>query len=363
MQLFGKKNSQRGVVNSGYIRCYLCNRHIWKVFNGVCTCENGLEVFTMPKISVIIPVFGVEKYIECCAISLFEQTLDDIEFIFIDDCTLDRSIEILKDVIEKYRLRIEEQNYSVKIVKMPVNSGLPAVRRYGIQLATGTYVAHCDSDDWVDVDLYRQLYEKIVADNADIATCDYVETNRKEVLCIRKGLLSYDKEKCIKDMMYMRTSWSMWNKLIKRNLYDNIDEYPKYYMGEDMALSLPLMLVSTKITYCPDVYYHYFINPTSSSRKHSKEDAIFRYNSVQSNLEIVKRAYSGKANAKYLKAINYMYFFQKTKLLPYSKEYEIRTLISLDLYNIIPTILFDRELNLKHKIKGSLMLLIKVLNC
>lgn len=317
----------------------------------------------MPKISVIIPVFGVEKYIECCAISLFEQTLDDIEFIFIDDCTLDRSIKILKEVIEKYRLRIEEQNYSVKIVKMPVNSGLPAVRRYGVQLATGTYVIHCDSDDWADVDLYRQLYEKIVADNADVAICDFVETNGKEVLKIKKGLLSYDKEKCIKDMMYMKTSWSMWNKLIKRELYDNIDEYPKYYMGEDMALSLPLMLVSTKITYCPDVYYHYFINSTSPSRKHSKEDAIFRYNSVQSNLEIVKRAYSGKANAKYLKAINYMYFHQKMNLLPYRKDNEIITLISQGLYNIIPTILFDRELNLKHKIKGCLMLLIKVLNC
>ena len=249
----------------------------------------------MPKISVIIPVFGVEKYIECCAISLFEQTLDDIEFIFIDDCTLDRSIEILKNVIERYRLRIEEQSYSVKIVKMPVNSGLPAVRRYGLQLATGTYVIHCDSDDWVDVDLYRQLYEKIVADNADIAICDYVETDRKTTLNVRRGLQSYEKEKCIKDMMYMKTSWSMCNKLIKRELYDNIDEYPKYYMGEDMALSLPLMLVSTKITYCPDVYYHYFINPTSSSRKHSKEDAIFRYNSVQSNLEIVKRVYSNES--------------------------------------------------------------------
>ena len=215
----------------------------------------------MPKISVVIPVYGVEKYIECCAISLFEQTLDDIEFIFVDDCTLDRSIEILMDVIERYRLRIEEQNYSVRIVKMPNNSGLAAVRRHGVQLATGLYVAHCDSDDWVDIDLYRQLYERIVADSADIVICDYVETNRKEVLKIRKGLVSYNKDECIKDMMYMKTSWSLCNKLIKRDLYGNIDEYPKHYMGEDMAVTLPLMLVSTKIAYCPNIYYHYFINP------------------------------------------------------------------------------------------------------
>lgn len=317
----------------------------------------------MPKISVIIPVYGVEKYIECCAISLFEQTLDDIEFIFVDDCTLDHSIEILKSVIEKYQNRIAEQNYSVRIVKMSVNSGLPAVRRHGVQLATGAYVIHCDSDDWVDVNLYRQLYERIVADNADVAICDYVETNRKEVLKKRKGLLSYDKDVCIVDMMYMRTSWSMCNKLIKRDLYSKIDEYPKYYMGEDMAVILPLMLASTKITYCPDVYYHYFINPISPSRRQSKKDVIYRYNSVQFNLEIVKRAYSNKADTSYLKAINYMCFFQKMKLLPFRKDNEIRALINQDLYNIIPTILYDRELNLKHKIKGCLMILMKLLNC
>lgn len=316
----------------------------------------------MPKISVIIPVYGVEKYIECCAISLFEQTLDDIEFIFVDDCTPDCSIEILKDVIERYRLRIEEQNYSVRIVKMPNNSGLPAVRRHGVQLSTGPYVTHCDSDDWVDVDLYRQLYERIVADNADIAICDYVETDRKTTLNVRRGLQSYEKEKCIKDMMYMKTSWSMCNKLIKRELYDNIDEYPKYYMGEDMALTLPLMLASTKITYCPNVFYHYYINPMSPSRIQSKKDVINRYNSVQSNLEIVKRAYTNEENTSFSKAIKYMYFFQKMKLIPYRKDNEIKVLINHDLYNIIPTILLDRELNLKHRIKGCLMILMKVFN-
>lgn len=316
----------------------------------------------MPKISVIIPVYGVEKYIECCAISLFEQTLDDIEFIFVDDCTFDRSIEILKDVIKKYQNRIVEQNYSVRIVKMPVNSGLPAVRRHGVQLATGAYVIHCDSDDWVDVNLYRQLYERIVSDNADVAICDYVETNRKEVLKIRKGLLSYDKDGCIIDMMYMRTSWSMCNKLIKRNLYSKIDEYPKFYMGEDMAVILPLMLASTKITYCPDVYYHYFINPTSSSRKHSKEYVIYRYNSVQSNLEIVKRAYSDETNLSYSRAIKYIAFFQKTSLIPFRKDKEVITLINQDLYDIIPTILFDGKLNLKDKVKACLMIVMKVLN-
>ena len=84
----------------------------------------------MPKVSVLVPVYGVEKYIERCARSLFEQTLDDMEFIFVDDCTPDRSVEILKSIIEEYRLRFAEKKYAVRFVKMPTNSGLAAVRRH-----------------------------------------------------------------------------------------------------------------------------------------------------------------------------------------------------------------------------------------
>ena len=160
----------------------------------------------------------------------------------------------------------------------------------------------------------------------------------------------------------MKTLWSMCNKLIKRELYDNIDEYPKYYMGEDMAVTLPLILSSTKIAYCPNVYYHYYINPISPSHRQSKKDVIYRYNSVLSNWDIVKRAYSNNAGTSYLKAINYMYFFQKMKLFPYHKDNDIKALICQDLYNIIPTILVDGEINFKHKFKGCLMIVLKIFN-
>ena len=86
----------------------------------------------MPKVSVIVPVYGVEKYIERCARSLFEQTLDDMEFIFVDDCTPDRSIEKLKSIIEEYQLRFAEMNYEVRTERMPTNSGQAAVRRHAL---------------------------------------------------------------------------------------------------------------------------------------------------------------------------------------------------------------------------------------
>ena len=81
----------------------------------------------MPKVSVIIPVYGVEKYIERCARSLFEQTLDDIEYLFIDDCTPDKSVDILKHVLEEYPQRKSQ----VVIHRMEKNSGQAAVRKWG----------------------------------------------------------------------------------------------------------------------------------------------------------------------------------------------------------------------------------------
>ena len=100
----------------------------------------------MPKVSVIVPIYKVEPFIERCARSLFEQTLDDIEYIFVNDCTPDKSMEVLSRVLEDYPGRKEQ----VRIITMPVNSGLPKVRRAGLEVASGDYIIHCDSDDWVD---------------------------------------------------------------------------------------------------------------------------------------------------------------------------------------------------------------------
>lgn len=115
----------------------------------------------MPKVSVIIPVYGVEKYIERCAISLFKQTLDDVEFIFVDDVTPDYSMEILNLMIDKFRLHFVEKKISVRIERMPTNSGQAAVRRHGVKLAKGDYIIHCDSDDWIDASMLQKMYCKL----------------------------------------------------------------------------------------------------------------------------------------------------------------------------------------------------------
>lgn len=116
-----------------------------------------MNVVERPKVSVIIPVYGVERYIEQCARSLFSQTMrDGIEYIFVDDCSPDKSIEILEDILREYPHR-EPQ---VKIIRHTENQGIGGTRRTGVKNATGEYIIHCDSDDWVEPDMYEMLYGK-----------------------------------------------------------------------------------------------------------------------------------------------------------------------------------------------------------
>lgn len=195
----------------------------------------------MSKVSVIIPVYGVEKYIERCARSLFEQTLGDIEYLFIDDCTPDKSIEILKKVLEEYPQRKSQ----VIIHHMDKNSGQAAVRKWGMQNATGDFVIHCDSDDWVDTDMYRAMYEKAIEENTDVVVCDYIITDGNNVIIKKKGCQSTEIQLFLSDILFQKSSWSLCNKMFARTTYDRGIIYPKHNMGEDMALTCQLVWNST----------------------------------------------------------------------------------------------------------------------
>lgn len=114
-------------------------------------------IMEYPKISIIIPVYGVEKCIERCARSLFEQTLKEgIEYIFIDDCTPDKSIEIVKRVLEEYPERKEQ----VKIVRHEHNRGVAAARNTALDAATGEFVFFVDADDWIENATIETLVSK-----------------------------------------------------------------------------------------------------------------------------------------------------------------------------------------------------------
>lgn len=200
------------------------------------------------KVSVIIPVYGVDKFIERCAISLFEQTLADMEFIFVDDCTTDNSIPILRDVVKRYPTRRDQ----VQIVKHKKNLGLPSARKTGLEYVHGEFVAHCDSDDWVEKTMYEMLYYAAIYNDADFVWCDYYRSDGKSKTVVKQ-------ERQPKLMQ-----GPVWNKLIKNELYFNNNiTFPTANKGEDGVLITQLSYFSKKRYYLPKPLYNYYYNASS----------------------------------------------------------------------------------------------------
>lgn len=122
-----------------------------------------------PKISVVVAVYKVEQYIERCCRTLFGQTLDNIEYVFVNDCTPDRSIDVMRQVLAEFPNRRNQ----VHVINHKHNQGVAATRQHGIEAATGEYIIHCDPDDWVELNMYETLYAAAKSNGVQMATCDF----------------------------------------------------------------------------------------------------------------------------------------------------------------------------------------------
>lgn len=233
-----------------------------------------------PKVSVIVLVYKVELYIERCARSLFEQTLEDIEYIFVNDCTTDNSMEILEKTIAQYPNRREQ----IQIINLPQNKGAAYAREVGIKAATGEYIIHCDSDDWVDTDMYRLLYEKTENGKHNIIVCDWYETDGIKHNHIKQYL---DKDTdIIQGLINRSISGSLCNKLISSALYKEIIDFPKAHMMEDVYYSIQLFINNQKeFAYIPKALYYYFNNTNSICHHPSDESCLRRCEQACTNID------------------------------------------------------------------------------
>lgn len=262
-----------------------------------------------PKVTVIITVYNCEKYIEACACSLFKQTLDNIEYIFVNDDTPDNSIKILKDVVNDYPHR----KSGIKIINLKKNGGVSNARRIGIENATGDYIIHTDSDDWVDNDMFEQLYHKAKETDADIVGCNF----RHEF-----SDLQYDfhqqyvdtMEENIRRLINGKIFPSLCTSLTRRSLITENDiTFPiGLNMGEDLFFNLQLYLHAQKIVSMDWAPYHYRHTEDSSCVQRTKR-------SVDSDIKIAGLIETfmkehGLYN-QYAKEIEFRKFFSKLPLL------------------------------------------------
>lgn len=259
----------------------------------------------MSKVSVIIPIFRVEKFIERCAISLFEQTLDSIEYIFVDDTTPDKSIEILTDVLERYPQRKPQ----VTILRHDVNKGLPAARNSGLSVAGGEYVFHCDSDDYLESNALEQMLNVAEKTDSDIVWCDYyLSFSMNERIMVQPN--NSNSQEAIKGMLSGTMKYNVWNKLAKRRLYvNNSISFPAgHSMGEDMTM-IKLFAHAKKVAYINAPLYHYIrLNTDAMTQSYSERKiADIEFNVAQTLDYLLK-------NCKFDLTQEFAFFKLSTKL-------------------------------------------------
>ena len=199
----------------------------------------------MPKVSVIIPIYNVEKYIDKCLKSIETQTIDSMEVILVNDGSQDLSGNIAKIWAER------QKNILVKYVEKE-NGGLSDARNYGLKYATGEFVAFLDSDDYVESTIYEKMYNKAINNNADFVECNFVwEYPNKKREDIRQNYNT-------KQEMMAFCRVVAWNKLIKRNLIvENNLEFPKGLRYEDVEFTYKLIPHIKKYTYVDEILLHY----------------------------------------------------------------------------------------------------------
>lgn len=224
---------------------------------------------TQYLVSICVPVYGVEKYIERCAVSLFEQTYPNIEYIFVNDSTPDKSIEILESIIEKYPNR---KPY-VRIITHEKNRGLGAARNTAIDAVKGDFLIHVDSDDWIDKDCVRQCVKKQIEISADIVNFDAVKycKNYNASLTHIEMESPFDLTLSI---LSRENLFTIWGRMIRLTLYkeNKISVKEGINMGEDYQVIPKIIYHAKKIGYLHKLLYHYnCLNESSYCFRFSEE--------------------------------------------------------------------------------------------
>lgn len=213
------------------------------------------------KLSVIIPIYRSELYLERCCQSLFEQSLEEIEYLFIIDGHSDEAEAIIDRVSDEYPNRKK----GVRIIRHEQNQGISVCRQEGHDLVTGKYIFHCDSDDWVEPDALQLLVEKAEEEQADIVFFDYVRHYGE------KGV-RYRAEQVL-DGVIQTIDAPLHNKLIRTDLIRMHQlRFPEgINWGEDLCMSVLCQMLSEKIVYLPQCLYHRSMHDQSFTAQVSKD--------------------------------------------------------------------------------------------
>lgn len=261
------------------------------------------------KITIITPVYKVSDFIERCAVSLFEQTYNDIEYIFIDDCSPDDSIDKLNNIVAMYPDRTSD----IKIVRHSINYGVAAARNTGLANATGEYIYYVDADDWLEKDAIETMVKQAEATDADIIAVgwylSFIQNERK------MPMPDYTNARCaLKAMLGGQMRWNLWLYMIRRNIYRKYDF--KYIegenVGEDMYMLIRLFSRAEIISFIHKPLYHYV---RQNSNSITQATPFSQLRKVWGNLSAAVDYLTNNFEDEFADEINYMKLNVKFPLL------------------------------------------------
>ena len=306
-------------------------------------------------ISVVIPIYNVEKYLKKCIESVINQTYKNLEIILVNDGSTDNS----KNIIDEYSL-IDNR---IKVINKK-NGGLSDARNVGIEIAKGDYIAFLDSDDWIELNMYEKLYSYIKQENADIVQCSYQEVYNEEV----NNQKIKEEIKLIsgKDSLYNLSGENhgktvvVWNKIYKRELFNDI-RFPKGKYHEDEFTTYKLLYKANKIVdlNLPLVYYRQRDGSIMNSKFNIKRlDALEAFNE--------RLAFYKEKNLNELQQITIAQilhftnlFYIKIKDSDIKNKYEILKILRQNIKNDYILFMKNKYVSLKQKILLTIFVLNK----
>ena len=243
----------------------------------------------MPEISIIVPVYKVEKYLEKCVDSILNQTFKDFELILVDDGSPDNCPKLCDEYAEK--------DNRVKVIHKE-NGGLSDARNCGIEAAEGKYIGLIDSDDYIAPDMYESLYNNLINNDADISVCGLYDCYKDKIIpqSIKKGFYEFNSTEALG---YLLSGEGIGlfavNKLYKKNIFSTV-KYPENRLYEDAAVIVDILMNANKIVIdtTPKYYYLHRENSITISKFSKRYYDVVKAH--ERNLELIQKYFPSMAD-------------------------------------------------------------------
>ena len=307
--------------------------------------EEFSPITSKERISVVVPVYKVEDYLDDCVRSIINQTHSDLEIILVDDGSPDKCPEICEEWAKK--------DNRIKVIHKK-NGGLSDARNAGIDIATGQYLAFVDSDDWIRPEMYEKMLLALKKESADFCSCSihcFYEDGRESSFGY-KGYIVAGSEKML-EMLYKDTNFpvSAFNKLYKRSCWETM-RFPVGKICEDAFTTYLQIDQASRIVHLPEEYYCYRIRPQSIMTSAFTLSKMDEEEAWRKNVEFMKNHYPK------IYPLAYDFYLQKTNILiakiPENKKQRFKNeykMLKDILKKNIGYILFYSHIGLKQRIK------------